>query len=101
MPTSIARAPRPPSWSDVCRSHYGLTPGEFGTLAAIATFNEVVQAPMPRHELERAAAKAEHAGDIDLTTPGRLMALGLITLIGYRERRFYEVTRAGRERLAR
>ena len=102
MPAAgLALAPAAHDWETVCRRDYGLTPKEHGTLAAIAAFNAVVEMPMPRWELERVAAKPENAGQIDLSTPGRLMALGLITLIGYRDKRCYEVTRAGRERLGR
>lgn len=101
MNTGFAYAPAGHDWETICRRIYGLTPKEQGTLLAIGVFNDAVQAPMPRWELERVAAKPEHADEIDLTTPGRLACLGLIELIGYRERRSYAITRLGRERLAR
>jgi hypothetical protein len=96
----LALSPSPYTWEEVCRRDFGLTPKEFGTLIAIIAFVDTVGAPMPRSELDRAAAKPENAGEIDPTTPGRLNRMGLIGLRGYQERRFYSVTQAGRDRIA-
>lgn len=96
----LALSPSVPTWEEICRRDYGLTPREFGTLVAIIAFVDTVGGPMPRSELDRTAAKSEHVGEIDTTTPGRLMRMGLIGLRGYQDRRFYSVTQDGRDRVA-
>ena len=84
------------------REHFGLTPKELAALAAIACFVANVGSPMPRWELERAAASPDNQDryTLDLATPGRLYRLGLIRLVGYKDQRSYDMTVLGVARLA-
>lgn len=87
-------------WESITRRDFELTRTEFGTLLAICVFCQVQDgAPVPRDVLEDASRRG--LSDIDMKTPGRLHADGLIRLHGHGEDRHYSPTHAGLERVRR
>ena len=88
-------------WQDVCRSDFDLYPRDLATLVAICAFAGVAGEPMPQLELIRASESPDNQGDyeLSLSAPARLYKAGLIRLIGPREKRAYEPTLRGLDRV--
>ena len=101
--TGLALSPGD-TWETMSRREFNLTPRELATLVAITAYVATNGKPMPYGVLEYAAT-IEHDDPetpcADMTTPGRLAALGLVLLIGRRDGRSYDASVAALRRLAR